>query len=241
MMALRCVAFDSREPSWVQKLPMGVPTAVCDLPVGDAWLTLEQGVVVVERKSGADLMASIADGRLLAQASQMAAACDWCNVIVSGVIIGGDGVVRADGKATKWQWRSIAGALMTVQQLGVAVSWIPSDTEYGPTLRWLANREYAPVTVKLWRREAVMQSPQEAILCALPGISDTRAAALLESCGSAAWALDFLTGTSKFDVPGIGPGTKRAARQALGLYDDLALTVVAQKGEIINNVDQSDE
>ena len=71
-----------------------------------------------------------------------------------------------------------------------------------------------------------MQSRAEAILCGLPGISDGRAGTLLEHCSSAAWALDFLTGNGGGSVPGVGPGTKEAVRQALGLADDLRLAVI---------------
>ena len=72
-----------------------------------------------------------------------------------------------------------------------------------------------------------METPQEHLLSALPGISEARAADLLKYCGTAAWAFNWLTECtlSAATVPGIGDGTRRNVRTVLGLKDNEYLAV----------------
>ena len=225
---LRAVVIDSREPSWCQKLMLGglVPT-VQMLTCGDAWLATDDAMIVVERKSLADLCASIADGRLLNQVVEMRKASPWCYVVITGAPTpnapGSKMVIN--GRATQWQWSSIQGALLTVQELGVGVAWCANDAQYAPMLERLAGRSRGPVQIGA-RRDATIETPAERILSSLPGIAHTRVASLLNHCGSVAWALDFLTGDRGGTVPGIGATTRQNVRNVLGLPDDMRLAVV---------------
>lgn len=226
-MTLKAVVLDSREPQWVQELDLGVPSSVTTLPIGDAWLAAEDTTLVVERKTLADLLASIQDNRLFTQAAAMVQQSAWSYEVVTELPVIRSGCVWAGGKLTNWKWSSVQGALMTLQDIGVQVVWWPNSHQgYADALKFLADRDRQPVKVHPQKREVVMQSQAEAILCGLPGISDGRAGTLLEHCGTAAFALDFLTGNGGGSVPGIGPGTKSAVRQALGLPDDLRLAVI---------------
>lgn len=227
-MTLIAAILDSREPTWVQGLRFGsAPVAVQELAAGDACLATPDAMILVERKTPNDLLASIADDRLFNQVAEMRKQTPWVYVVVTGHVDAIMGKVRTDGRSTNWSWQSLQGALATVQELGAAIVYCSGDDAYAPTLEWLASRNHGTVRTEA-KRDAMMTTPAESILTALPGISEVRAAALLKHCGSAAWALAFLSNGASDKVPGIGPSTHQAARAALGLTDDLTLEVVTK-------------
>ena len=131
------------------------------------------------------------------------------------------------GLVTGWKMRSVQGALLTIQEIGVVVTYCDGDRKFASTCEWLAGRDRTSIKVRPQRRDVVMQSPAEAFLCALPDILEKRAAALLKYAGTAAWAIDWLT---RYEmpadrVPGIGNGIRRNVRAALGLADNEYLAV----------------
>jgi len=69
-------------------------------------------------------------------------------------------------------------------------------------------------------RAASIVPAGEAILMSLPGVGGEHARAVLDYCGSAAKGISFLTGDYAIDkVRGVGPGTRRNVRAALGLNE----------------------
>ena len=224
-MTLAAVILDSREPAWVQNLTFGdVPVSVAPLTAGDAWLATEDAVIIVERKTFSDLLGSIQDGRLFDQAARMVKLSPWCYLVVQGWASNQGVFPTAFGDG--WTVHRVEGALATVQQMGIVAVRIGAlRQDYHDALLWLAGRKRGDVEITAPRRKAVMQSPGERILCALPGISEVRAQALLDHCATAAWALTYLTGEGGGKVHGVGPATKEAARQALGLEDTQILAV----------------
>ena len=225
-MTLKAVILASTEPASIKALDYGVPAMVQALPYGDAWIAADGCTFVVERKTMADLLASIRDGRLFTQAAAMVGGGLWCYEVVTELPVVRSGLVFLNGKLTDWKWASVQGALLTIQEMGIEVVWWQDG--YVECLKWLASRDRDTVHVKPQKRDVVMESPAEIILCALPGIGDGRAGALLEHCGTAAFALQFLTGNGGGSIPGIGPGTKTAVRSALGLDDSLVLAVIGK-------------
>lgn len=227
-MTLSAVILDSREPTWVQNLTFDdVPVSVAPLTAGDAWLATNDAVIIVERKTFGDLLGSIQDGRLFDQAARMVKLSPWCYLVVQGWghFSAGERYVAHAHLPKPWPAHRIEGALATIQQMGVVVIRIGEQQPiYRDALSWLADRKHSDVKITP-RREAAMQSPGERILCALPGISEVRAQALLDYCGTAAWALTYLTDEGGDKVPGVGAATKAAARQALGLDDNQILAV----------------
>ena len=227
-MTISAVILDSREPTWVQSLRFGsAPVAVQELAAGDACLATPDAMILVERKTPNDLLASIADDRLFTQVAEMRKQTPWTYVVITGTLDAMMGKVRTDGRVTNWSWQSLQGALATVQELGAAIVYCAGDDQYAPTLEWLAGRNHGTVRTGA-KRDSVMTTPAESILTALPGISEVRATALLKHCGGTAWALAYLCGSTDHKVPGIGPSTQQAARAALGLSDDLTLEVVTK-------------
>ena len=227
---IRSLVVDSREPEWCKSLRFqGDIIAIASLlPVGDAWLACDDAAIVVERKTLSDLCASVADGRLMNQAQEMRGSSEWCYIVVTDIPAVAGGNLVINGKASGWKWSSIQGALLTCQELGVPVIWCDGQARYGATLEWLATRDRGGVRIAA-RREAVLESLAEKLLTAIPGIGGQRAAALLQYCGNAAWALDYLTGMVGGEVVGVGKNTMVATRSVLGLEDGNKLAVVSME------------
>ena len=236
-MTLKAVIIAHNEPDWCKTMTFGsdVPTTVTTLPCGDAWLTCDDGAtIVVERKTIPDLVASIADGRLFGQVAEMVQATPWAYVVVQGKPWIKDNCLVLVGNETPsgWTWPSVRGALRTVQEMGACVDFLMSNAQenYRKAFIQLANHKRGDVRIKR-KREAILRSPGEEVLCSLPQISDGRAQALLSHCGSAAYALVYLTGDDGGKVHGIGQSVKDSAKFALGLPEWAELTIISKEGE----------
>jgi ERCC4-type nuclease len=239
------VLVDSREPEWVRSLPFGGATVSASLiEVGDVLgLTGSGAAVLIERKTAGDLLASIKDGRLIAQAAAMREVTEWAYLVVTEPMYPGRfGQVLFQPtkgrtlalRETAWGWSSLQGALTTVQDLGVGVVWCGGDDRFEETALWLFSRERGPVAVP--RRLGLPLPEGEAILCALPGVGPERARELLRECGSVAWALYALTevpasGKYKKNVIGVGPKTRLEVRRALGLQEGETLVPLREEPE----------
>lgn len=230
---LKAAIIDNREPSHIQAIKIGDVTPMIQmLPTGDVWLACDDANLIVERKTPGDLLASIADRRLFEQCAAMTKASSWCYLVITGWLACQNGYTVCGGQLSQWQYRSVQGALLTVQEIGVEIVHCDGDRDYAAMLEWLANRKRDTIKVKPQRRETVMQSHAEMLLCALPGISEKRAGDLLKYCGTAAWALNYLTQDDNPNrVPGMGPSTRASARRAIGLKDNEFLSVLVYEDE----------
>lgn len=225
---LTAVLIDQREPDWIKRFTFGNALVVTTLlEHGDFQITCDDGaVVLVERKTASDLLASIADGRLFAQASGMIQASRWSYLLITGEITPTrDGKTIADGIPTGWNFASVQGALLSVQEMGVFAVWCGGNTQVESTITQIANRSRNEQTVIAPARAPVTLSSGEAALIALPGIGLDRMDALMQHAGTPAQALEFLTDITTNGIAGIGPQTKSKVRKALGLVGDEKLTV----------------
>jgi ERCC4-type nuclease len=230
MIKLTAVLIDSTEPDWVQRLKFrDVAPTVTALHVGDAWLTTDAPyTVIVERKAAGDLVNSVIDGGLLNQAARMVAESmfQWRYLIYTQPEIR-SGAVVLQGRPTQMAWRRVAGVLVDLQEMGVTCVPIGADSEYGATLEWLATRNHGDVRVVLHRRLGTLETPQEHLLSALPGIKGGKAEAILDVIEPAALAIEWLTDLgSQFKVRGIGSKTKESVRKLLGIPDDEMLRLI---------------
>lgn len=232
-MNLVSVIVDSREPAWVQQLAFGgAAVTTAPLDAGDLLAVCDDDqVIVVERKTASDLLNSIRDERLWPQLAALREVSPWSYLVICGELRPGRaGLTVADGRETGWNWASVSGALLTVQEIGVHVVQIASDYDYEAAVLRLASRERTPLTVRP-ARDVLTVTETEAILMSLPGIGRDRAKALLDFCGDVASALICLT----WDDPacptpeGIGPETKRRVRRALGLAEGWVMCVTPQR------------
>lgn len=221
---------DKNEPPHIKSIKIGNVVPISDkiLPTGDVWLACSDANLIIERKTPPDLLASIADGRLLDQCARMTNSGPWSYLVVTGYLSVKSGQVVSNVQVTQWSARSVQGALLTVQELGVEIVYCDGDADFAATLLWLANRKRDAIKIQHQRRDAVLQSAAEMLLCALPGISEKRAGDLLAYSGSAAWALNYLTedDDAAARVPGIGPATRANVCRALGLKDGEILAVI---------------
>lgn len=232
---ITAVMIDSREPQQFQQLKFGnAPTVVTALECGDLWASTEDGsLLIIERKTAGDLLASIKDGRLFQQAAAMRQRSVWAYLVITGILADSiDGHVVTDGRATGWRWTDVQGALLTVQELGVAVVQCAGDGQYEETVLRLARRERCTEKALAPRTLGRVLTPAEMVLTSLPGIGLERAQQLLQEWdGRTAYALAWLTQMDTWvDLAGIGNGTKLNARRALRLEDDEWLTVFTPVG-----------
>lgn len=228
MTNIQSLLIDHREPPHVTRIRLeGVPVAVTQLQCGDIWIAAADGkLLIIERKTGDDLLASIADGRLFDQAAAMVAMSPWSYIVVEDgdLTPRHDGTTTVNGKPTQWRWSSLQGALQTVQEMGVAVVYLTGREELVPFIERLAKRDRGPVRVG-GVRKAELLAPGMSLLMSLPGVGPDRAKSLLEQAGTAAFALMALS-DNEIDIPGIGNGTRGKVRSALGLNDGMKIEVI---------------
>lgn len=232
-MSITGILLDSREPLSIQALKFGgVPTAIVPLDCGDCWASTDDGqMLVVERKTPADLLGSIKDGRLFAQVAAMRERSKWAYLMITGALAHThDGMVIAESRTTGWRWADVQGALLDVQELGVSLVVCQSDTHYEEAIMRLARRNRKAIKPIEPRTQPHVLTEQEKALIALPGIGLERAGLLLGEHGSAAYAIAWLTWLNSFaEISGIGDGTKHQVRRALGLNPDEWLAVLSEE------------
>jgi ERCC4-type nuclease len=229
---IKAVLIDSREPQEIQKLDFGVPAVVTMLEAGDLWASCEDGnLLVFERKTPADLLASIGDNRLFLQAQKMRERSTWCYLVVTGWLTPThDGKTFVNNKLTGWNWAAVQGALLDVQEAGVAIAYCDHDNGYPAVVERIARRERGERVLNPTQRTRVMTQAEQ-ILTSLPGIGLERAQVLLQD-RVAAHALAYLTWTEDAykdidQVAGIGPGIKANVRKALGLEPGETLELIS--------------
>jgi len=220
---------------------------VTALDHGDALITTAAGdLVCVERKTPTDLLGSIKDGRVFAQAAGMRVLTRFAYLVVTGILTDTmAGLVVADDRPTGWKWASVQGALLEVQELGVQIITCRNDGEYEGTLCSLASRERNREKVLKPTTHPRIMSPGEVLLCSLPGIGFERAQILLrEFENQPAAALAWLTWhrwPMEQPIAGISTGTKTKVREALGLADWAVIDVVKDEAYKEPTNGQTDE
>lgn len=222
---LTSALIDSREPPDIQSLDLGVPTVVTALDAGDLVATCTDGsTLFVERKTPGDLLGSIADGRLFAQCHAMRELGEFCYLVIVGRMdMVKDNKVRVDGyRITNWNWDSVQGALLTIQELGVGVVYA---TDYRDAVMRLSKRDRDDVTIHP-RRKSEPMTEDAALLASLPDIGAITAQKILGN-GPAGWALSWLTNLwdDSLKVPGVGHNQKAQTRRILGLKDRQYLAI----------------
>lgn len=218
---------DTREPAWVQELRFdGAPTILAALDAGDVMVTCaDDCVLVIERKTASDLLNSIADDRLFNQLQRLRQTSQWAYLVITGELTADvAGKAVADGRATGWNYASVAGALLTAQEMGVMVYQVPSDDDFEAAVVRLANRPRGAITLTP-SREASILGEGWAVVAALPGVGIERVKCVREIADSPASAIQHLTdyGSNALKIPNIGDGVRRRIRQALGIEDGFVL------------------
>ena len=226
-MALVNLAIDHREPPTIQQADYGIPVTCSALSAGTAWLICNDGTLVaLWRLDASSFLHAIRMDTLKPRAAKLRKLTPWSYLIIQGhLTIADDGTVKVNRSRTGWSWGSVIGTWMTLQEMGICVINIADGADQFVSLTTqIAARTRDAVRIEPLR-DVLYPDPGELVLTDLPGIGPTRADALLTHCGgSAAWVLAALTDDT-LHLPGIGPKTRNAVRQALGLPDTMKLTI----------------
>ena len=232
-MSITSLFVDSREPAWIQNLKFGgAMKLVTALDFGDLWATTDTGdMVCIERKAPGDLLGSIKDNRLFAQVAGIRNKTPWAYLVITGILTATvSGKVVADERVSGWDWNSVQGALLTVQEMGVRVVYAQSDTDYEACVCRICSRARKPEYIIEPLTQPKFMSPGEVMLTALPGIGLERAQTLLKEFNNRpADALAWLTWhrwNEDHPVAGIGPGIKSGVRKALNIEDWHVIDIV---------------
>lgn len=174
---------DVREPDWVKRLTFGGTALPPELlPAGDFEVWTENGdVLSIERKTPDDFLGSLKDERLFPQLARLAEArisdqvnnlpvTHWPYLLITGdLTCSQSGHVITERGETGWSWSAVLGALLTVQEMGVFVTYCHGDADLESAVMRLANRERGDLKL-LPPRPAMGLGAQAGFLCSLPGI-----------------------------------------------------------------------
>lgn len=230
------VIIDSREPDWVRKLSFyGARKTVMEMEFGDIWATCDDGqTLVIERKEPEDFVGSMCSNRLLRQANGLAQLREgglWPYLLISGDLMSGpNGRTYVNGKLRDVSFAAIQGLLLSIQELGVYVVYALDSKDLEAAVLRLANRERAPMMmIPPAKRTGCLLGPGADFLSGLPGIGASFADAILKNSGSAARALEMLTG--KESIPNVQIGQKRRERirSVLGLRQNQKIKIIEEK------------
>lgn len=148
------------------------------LDVGD----YAAGAFLFERKTAADLLASLLDGRLFDQAGRMRGTGLRPVLVVEGDLWG-------ELAGRDLHPNSVMGALLALASMGISLVPTPGPQETGALVCLAARRAGGSVRVPTSRKGRSVEEIQMALLTALPGVGPRRAAELLRRYGSPLKAL----------------------------------------------------
>jgi len=208
---------NSHHPEHIIKFAMA--SALCNIkPLAfDFEIIVPSGeLLAVERKTPRDLLDSIKDRRLFNQCNDMVAKTKWSYLVVCGTFtIASDGQhVMADDDYTFWDWASLQGALLSIQEMGVSIIY---DPDFYHAVAMLVSRSRNDIKVAP-RREAYVFNPTETVLMTLPGIGSKRATEMSRMFPSPGAALEYLTHPHSYqldEVP-VGRATREKIRSFIG-------------------------
>ncbi len=156
----------------------GCVVVVRDLEVGDYVLSER---CAVERKTWADFINSIKDGRVFDQARRLREAYRIPVLVIEGSL-------RYALKFTEMHINSVYGALATLARMGISIIPSSGKEDTARILYVLARQEQDEerrrVTVRTAKKSVPIEELQVALLATLPGIGEARAKELLKRFGS---------------------------------------------------------
>lgn len=226
------IQIDSREPTWIQQLKFnGIPTVVEYMEHGDLMAACDDGTIIyIERKTPDDFLGSLKDGRLFPQLAPLCSFSRWSYLMITGDLQRGtDDKVITDRGVTGWSWKAVQGAILSIQEMGVMVTFCAGDSDYEAAVLRLGNRNHEDVINLVPPRFPRVISNKEAIIAALPGIGIERLPLVMEAAGNnPSVALQILT-DPQCEIPGVPKGIKNRIRNSLMLSDKTQFLVSTNK------------
>ena len=231
------VMIDAREPATKHLLDYGAAAVVTTLDVGDLWATTDAGhILIIERKTTEDLLASIKDERLFTQAAAMAEIRDGIRfpyLVVEGFISSdSQGKVITGRGVTGWNYNAVQGALLTVQELGIPIVYCAPD-DFANSIQRLGKRSREPIKV-IPHRSTTHLGEGSAVLLALPGIGPEMLNRIGQETAGVGQAICMLSDPEiQSSVP---MATRKRIRKVLGLKDKFMAVCANGAGEEILQV-----
>ena len=196
-------------------------------------------VVLIQRKSGGDLIGSIPD-----LSRKLLLMLDWTDrawLLITGEFKSSpSGKVTINGRVTEYDYNAMLGAIDAWQERGGYVAWLERDSLVLNWLRLAEKREQkrAGDKVVLFRNsvQQLIGSDDKdawiATLMSFPGIGPELATRIAHYGGSLASSLCFISAEDSYRwdgrPDGFGPLLSRKARERLGLLEGQYLEVVTK-------------
>jgi Fanconi anemia group M protein len=182
---------------------MGCKIVRMNLPIGD-FVVKDVGI---ERKSFEDFISSIIDGRIFEQANSLSSAFKKPIIIVEGF-----GVVERIHENSFY-----ATLAYIVSKSNVTIFRTKNEEETAKLIYWIARKEFensGNVGYKIKEKKVNVQTIQERILAAFPGISTVLSKRILKKFGS---LKKFFNASEKelMEVDGIGEKTAKRIRKII--------------------------
>ena len=223
---IRSVVIDSREPEWIRELQwFGAKKSVSCMDAGDLLAICEDGAgLLIERKTPSDFLGSLVSQRMLIQ-SAMKLAPYRANGFWPYVMITGDLYISRRGKTafehggylheSAVDFSAVWGELLSIQELGVFVTFCKGNRDYENAVLRLSNRSRAELkTIPTAKRTGQALGIEAVILSSMPGIGETRAKKICEKYTP----VDFLIALSRDEKPaGITGKTRARILSAMGI------------------------
>ena len=223
---IRSVVIDSREPEWVQNLNwFGAEKSVSCMDAGDLLAVCDDGAgLLIERKTPTDFLGSLVSQRMMLQAAMKLAPYRalgfWPYVMITG-----DLYISDHGKASyerggylhesKVDFAAVWGELLSIQELGVFVTFAKGNRDYEDAVLRLSLRSRSELkTIPAARRQGTSLGIEGMIIASLPGIGEARAKKILAEYTP----IDFLIKLSRDEHPAdISGKTRQRILSALGI------------------------
>lgn len=200
---------------------------------------MERDIVLVQRKSGGDLIGSIPD-----LSRKLLLMQDWTDrvwLLITGKFESSpSGKVVVNGRQTEFDYNAMLGAIDAWQERGGYVAWVERDSLVINWLRLVEKREQKRSGDKaILFRKPVQQlvGPDDkdawvATLMSFPGIGPELAIRIADYSGSLASALWFLSSEDSYSwdgrPEGYGPLLSKKARERFGLLPGQFLEIVSK-------------
>lgn len=223
---IRSVVIDSREPEWIQSLEwFGAEKTISCMDAGDLLAVCEDGAgLLIERKTPTDFLGSLVSQRMLIQSALKLAPYRamgfWPYVMITGdfyISNHGRTAYYRGGQMVESQvnFDAVWGELLSIQELGVFITFAKSNRDYPDAVRRLSERNRGELkTVPAAKRQGQSLGIEAAILSSLPAIGETRAKRICEKYTP----IDFIMALSRDEKPaGIGGKTRKRILSALGI------------------------
>ncbi len=184
--------------------------------------------VLIQRKTGSDLMGSIPKLTEIAGRMQAAKPIAFYLATIGKYTASADGKIIVNGRKTGWglsgyvmaldAWQiAYGGALMQFDDDATFVEWLLQKDRQAVALSAANNKE--PIEVRKGSSIVVSSDPRIAVLTGFPNIGEKMARAILEYVGGdLAWALVWLSLEDE-TIPGVGRNSKQLWRSTMGLED----------------------